>query len=375
VSAVVATSAATRVRVALVHDYFTQLGGAERFFEHLAALYPHAPIHASFADDATIPPSLRDRGLRLSLLQHVRRPGAPLAPLAPLMPYSFGRLDVGSCDVVLSCSSAFAHHVRVPVTATHVWYCHTPPRFLWQADEYFAERGATGVLVGPGLALARRLDRAAVRRIDVVLANSRYTAERLRSTYGREATVVHPPVPVDEFTPTDERSGRFLVVSRLRRHKRLELAIGAANALGVPLDVIGSGPDRPRLERLAGPSIRFHGRLPDAAVREAMSRCTAMIVPAAEDFGLTMVEVQASGRPPIAFARGGAVEIVRDGETGFLFAEPSVASVVGALERASRSGVEAEALVESARRFDVPVFEAAMTDAIAAARPLRSRGR
>ena len=176
-------------------------------------------------------------------------------------------------------------------------------------------------------------DRAAARRVDAYVANSAYTAERIREAYDRDATVVYPPVDTAAFAPDPERSGRFLVVARLRRHKRIDLAIEAATRHGWPLDVIGEGPDEAALRRAAGPSVRFHGRLPDEAVARAMARCIALIVPGTEDFGMTMAEVQAAGRPPVAFARGGALEIVRDGETGFTFDEPTAESLAAAMRR------------------------------------------
>ena len=180
--------------------------------------------------------------------------------------------------------------------------------------------------------------------------------------------MVHPPIDTNRFEPTDERSGRFLVVSRLRRHKRIDLAIAAATRFGWPLDVIGDGPDDDVLRSAAGPTVRFHGRLPDDVVRAAMARCIALLVPGSEDFGMTLAEVQAAGRPPVAFARGGALEIVDDGATGFLFDEPTIESLAAAMARAIDTEVDRGALLASARRFDRSVFDAGL-----AARACRGR--
>jgi glycosyltransferase involved in cell wall biosynthesis len=266
------------------------------------------------------------------------------------------RLDGSS--VVISSTSAFAHHVRPPAGAAHIAYCHSPPHFLWETGQYFHERGARGRLMEPALGLLRRADRAAARRVDAYVANSRYTAERVLRIYGRRATVIYPPIDAAGFSPSPERSGRFLVVARLRRHKRIELAMAAAARLGRPLDIIGDGPDEPYLRRVAGPTVRFLGRLTDDEVRTAMARCIGLIVPATEDFGLTMAEVQAAGRPPIAFARGGATEIIRDGETGFLFHDQGVDALIDAMCRAAKVELDPDLLGRSARRFDRAIFDA-----------------
>ena len=355
--------------IALVHDYFTQRGGAERVAEHLASLFPDAPLFTSVATADAMPPSLGGTGrLRTTPLQRLIDAGLPLAALAPLLPTAFGRLPIpAETQLVLSSSSAFAQHVRVPARALHVAYCHTPPRFVWEPDEYFVRRRVARVATAVPLALLRRSDAAAARRVDVFLANSTFTARRIERFYGRRARVVHPPIHTAAFEPTDERSGQFLVVARLKRHKRIDLAIEAANRAGVGLDVIGDGREEGRLRALAGPTVRFHGRLSDAAVRHAMARTAGFIVPGVEDFGMTTAEVQAAGRPPITFARGGALEIVADGETGFLVHEQTPDAFAAALRRALDEPLPPGPIVASARRFDRAHFDQAILDTVAGA--------
>jgi glycosyltransferase involved in cell wall biosynthesis len=362
------------MRVTLVHDYFTQLGGAERVVAHLAELYPDADLWASVVDRRLLPAPLRDRLVRSSGLQPFLDAGVPLAALGPFLPGAFGRMPLRGADVVLTSTSAFAHHVRVPGSAVHVAYVHTPPRFLWSTDSYFERERFRGAALAPALAWLRRGDRAAVARIDVLIANSAWTAERIRAVHGRTSTVLHPPVETGRFLPTGERSGRFLIVARLRPHKRIDVAIGAANRLGAGLDIIGSGPDLARLRRLAGPTVRFLGRLDDGAVSRAMASCAGLVVPGAEDFGLTLAEVQAAGRPPVAIAAGGALEIVDDGETGFLAEDPSERGIAEAMERARVTPLPAGRLRASAERFGVDRFAArlrAIVDAAAASTPAR----
>lgn len=351
-------------RVALVHDYFTQLGGAERVVAELLDVLHPAIVAAAVVDRRLLPPNLAHRPVHASALQPLLRAGAPLASLAPLLPAAFRGLSVGDVDLVVSSTSAFAHHVRAPHGVPHLAYVHTPPRFLWQTEDYFREHRIQGRLLRPALAWFRRSDRQAVGRVDRLIANSGHTAERLRRIHGRAVAVVHPPIDVPAFPPGPERSGRFLVVARLRPYKRLDLAIRAAGRLRAGLDVIGSGPDLPRLQAIAGPTVRFLGRLPDADVATAMAATDGLVVPGGEDFGLTMAEVQAAGRPPIALAAGGALEIIEDGRTGFLVPIPTVDALAAAMERARAVALDPAELAASARRFDRPVFAAAMRTAV-----------
>ncbi len=354
------------MRAAVVHDAFVRLGGGERVAAQIAEAL-EAPLFAAAVRPEVIRSEIGDRGIRTTVAQALVTRGASLRSVAPLLPAAFGRLDVGQVDVVVSSSSAFAHHVRVPPEAVHVCYCHTPPRFLWEPGDYFQGQAVQRALLEPALTALRRVDLRASRRVDLYLANSSHVATKIRRVYGRVAVVVHPPVDTSAFRPTTERTGRFLVVSRLRNQKRVDLVVRAANLRGLPLDVVGEGPELGRLRRLAGPTVRFLGRLPDEEARAAMARSAGVVVAAIQDFGLTLVEAQASGRPPIAFAEGGALEIVHDGQTGFLFRDQSPAGVAAAMERASAVPLATDALVRSARRFDVDVFGTTIRAAIDAA--------
>jgi glycosyltransferase involved in cell wall biosynthesis len=276
--------------------------------------------------------------------------------------------------LLISSSSAFGHHARKRTGALHVCFCHTPPRFLWQPDVYFRGRPALRLALAPLLTVLTRLDLRAAAEVDAYFAVSSHVASRIRHTYGRESQVVYPPVDVASFPPVRERSGRFLVVSRLVPTKRVDLAVEAANQANLPLDVIGTGPEMASLRRRAGPTVRLLGWQPDAAVRDAIARCEALVVAGEEDFGLVMVEAQASGRPPVAFASGGALEIVEDGLTGFLFHAQTPDAMADAMRRARGSSVDIASLVESARRFDLPLFFERFDVAIEAAQIRRAAG-
>jgi glycosyltransferase involved in cell wall biosynthesis len=349
------------VRVALVHDYLTEMGGAERVVLALTRIFPEAPLYTSVYDPRTCP-EFADRDVRTTFMQRLTRRKAVTKGLFPLFPAAFRTLDLRGFDVVISSSSGFAHHVRVPAETLHICYCHNPPRFLWQPDDYFRGRPLTALLLRPALWRLRRLDFDSAQRVVAYVANSAVVAGRIRETYGRGAEVIHPPIDTARYEVTSERSGRFLVVSRLLAYKRIDLAVEAATRAGLALDVIGDGPERSRLERTAGPGVHFLGRRPDDFVRNALGRCTALVLPAAEDFGLTPVEVQASGRPPVAFAAGGALETVRDGDTGFLFSEPTSEALAEGMRRAEAHEIDPQHLRAAASRFDTANFSSQLRD-------------
>jgi glycosyltransferase involved in cell wall biosynthesis len=347
---------AQRSRVALVHDYMTQIGGAERVAGILAKTMPTARLLTSVHRVKNVPHSfIGEREWQTSFLQPLAG-SVPLKVMLPVLPNAIASLDVSECDLVISSSSAFAHHVRPSREATHVCFCSSPAHFLWDQREYFRGKGGIAKLLSPLLQRLRRLDKEAAMRVDTYIANSAYTASRIRQVYGRDATVVYPPVDLSRFSPSRGRSGRFLVVSRLVPSKRVDLVIEAANRYALPLDVIGKGPEMARLRRLASPSVRMLGWQPDGVIRRAMAECDAVVVAGVEDFGLVTAEAQASGRPPVAFAAGGALEIIEDDVTGFLFREQTPEEIRDAMMRARDRNLAASDLVASAARFDVPSF-------------------
>src|SRR3954466_9350131 len=240
----------------------------------------------------------------------------------PLYPFAVRSFDLRGYDVVITSSSAFAKGVRVPPSALHLCYCYTPMRWAWSFDRYVdrsalssSERMAARLTI-PAL---RRWDTATARNVDRFVAISTEVGERIRAIYGRGSEIVFPPVDVARFRHDRAPGDYFLVVSRLNAYKRIDLAVRACTSLGLPLVVVGDGPEREMLQSIAGPTVRFTGRLTDREVTSQFARCRALILPGEEDFGLTPLEANAAGRPVVAFARGGALDTVRDGETGVLF--------------------------------------------------------
>jgi glycosyltransferase involved in cell wall biosynthesis len=349
------------LRVALVHDYLNQAGGAEKVVEVFAEMFPGAPVYTSVYDRDTMPDIWKTLDVRTSFMQRISPKMKYAKAMLPFYPTAFELFDFSEYDLVLSSTTTFAKAVLTRPDTCHICYCNNPTRLLWMYHEYLRfERlppGARGLL--PMITSPLRVwDFAAAQRPDYFVAGSYNAARRIAKYYRRESDVVQPPIDASLFCPSDRHDDYFLVVSRLQAYKRIDLAVDACNRLGLPLLVIGTGPDEARLLRMAGPTVRFLGRAPDADVRSAFARCRALIFPGEEDFGLTPLEAQASGRPVVAYARGGALETVREGETGVLFAEQTVESLTEALATFREDVFDGPFLRRHALKFDKHAFKA-----------------
>jgi len=346
------------VKVAIVHDYLVNKGGAERVVESLHRLYPDAPIYTSlYHPDATYE-SFRGADVRTSPLQKYSSDPAAFRRLLPLFGRAFRNMKLDGYDVVISSSAGFAHRVRVPRGTCHVVYSYSPPRFLWGPDydvAGVAPRWARPV-VPTVLAAMRRSDKRAAHNPHFYLAVSAIAAERLRAVYGRTATVIHPPVAVDRFHIAPVTGDYYLIVARLLPHRNVELAVRAFTKMGRKLVVVGDGPMRESLEAAAGPSVKFRGSVDEKTLIDLYSRCRGLIVPGEEDFGLTPLEANASGRPAIALRAAGAMETLIDGVTGIHFAPATPAALAMAVEHAERTTFDPVALRAHADSFAETVF-------------------
>lgn len=316
------------LRVALVHDWLVTWGGSESVLLSLANLFPQAPIFTSVWNPAPrVREAFGEREVRTTILQSIPLSGGNHRKLLPLMPGAFRALDLSAFDLVISDSHAFSKAVRARPGATHLCYCHTPPRYLWDMSESYLP-GWKGRAIAPLLSRLRRADLEAARGVTHFLANSAFVAERIRRTYGREARVVHPPVDVEFFASSETRGARFVAGGRLVSYKRVDLAVEAANRGGFPLLVFGDGPEAKRLRRMAGSTVEFAGELDTEGVRRALAESRAFLFPGVEDFGILPVEAQAAGTPVVALREGGCLETVVEGETGVFFEEPTVESLL-----------------------------------------------
>ena len=365
-------------RVALVHDFLLDLRGAERVFSAICDAWPEADVFTAVYDERGTEGRFAARHPQTSFLQRLRPTARTFRPLLPLYPHAVESLDLRGYDTVISSSSAWAHGVIVDPGAVHVCYCHNPFRYAWSERE--ATVAARNPLTRAPLRVLlnrwRQWDYIAAQRVDAYVANSHLTAARIRRYFAREATVLHPPVELGRFAPGPVGE-HYLVVAELMAHKRIDVAVEAFNRLRKPLVVVGDGPELRRLRRLAGPTVTLTGRVSDERVAELMSSSRALIVTAAEEFGIAAVEALASGRPVIALGAGGVLESVREGETGVYYesSEPgSLASAVAAFDPAS---IDPAACVAAAQRFGTRDFQAQLrsivSDAVAAERSPKPR--
>ncbi len=356
----------------LVHDYLLVLRGAERTFAAMADAYPGAPVFTLLYDEQGTRGRFAGHEVTPSLVQRLGARQSNFRRLLPLYQPAVERLRLAPADVVLSSSSAFAHGVHPPSGSLHVCYCHAPFRYVWTERER-----ALGEVPLPlrgllGLQLARmgRWDIRASRRVDRYIANSKVTQERIRRIYGRESSVIHPPVETHRFAP-GEPGTKLLVVAELVNHKRVHVALEAARRAGAPIQVVGSGPDEQALREVY-PQARFVGRADDEQLAELYAGALAVIVPGIEEFGITAVEAQAAGRPVIAAAAGGALETVLDGETGLLAAPDDPESFATAIRALARLPFDPARAVAHADQFSVERFQqrlrAFVEDALAEAR-------
>ncbi len=343
--------------VSLAHDYLLVMRGAERAFAAIADLYSQAPIHTLLYDEQGTNQRFAERSITTSPLQRLGVGQSHFRRLLPLYPAAVERLRPPACDVVISSSSAFAHGLRVPEGAVHICYCYTPFRYAWDEEEC-----ALGEVPSPlrpllrrQLRRIRRWDLAASQRVDSYIAISELSRERIKRCYGRDAPVIYPPVETHRFAP-GEPGDSLLVVSEFVRHKRLHVALEAAQRARVPIRVVGSGPDHAALSE-AYPKAEFLGRVGDADLVELYAQARAVVVPSVEEFGITAVEAQAAGRPVIATAAGGTLETVLDGQTGRLAKLDDVEGFAQAIRDIDKLDFDPAHATRNAERFSVAAFQ------------------
>ena len=354
------------MQLALVHDWLNQIGGAEDVLETLVATFPGAPVYTSMYWPEKMPPAYRTWDIRTTWMDRLPGIHRRHRPYLPLYPVAFAGLDLSGFDAVLSNKSGFCHGVRTGA-APHVCYCLAPTRYVWEFDAYMAQEAVPNTArraIRPFIALLRRWDYRAAQRVTHFVAISRAVQKGIRLRYGRESVVIHPPVstkgvlaPTRSRSPSPVSSGPYyLIVSRLVAYRRIDLAVAAFNRLGRRLLIAGEGPDRDRLEAMAEQNVAFLGRVPDGDLFKLFAECQAYILPGKEDFGIAPLQAQASGRPVIAYADGGALDTVIDGVTGTFFREPDASALAEAVLTFDSRQVDADACRANAARFSPSRF-------------------
>lgn len=346
------------MKVALVHDYLLVLRGAERAFHAIAECWPGAPISTLLYDEAATEGRFADHPVKPSPLQRLPVRQGSFRSLLPLFPAAAARLDVDGAELVVSSSSAFAHGVTPTAGAVHVCYCYTPFRYAWhERDRALAEfppplRRAGGHM----LAAIRRWDVRASRGVSHYIAISRLAQERIWNCYGREASIVHPPVDIGRFERAEPEDW-FLVVGEVVRHKNVEVALEAAARTGSPLKVVGAGPELPQLRRRYAGRAEFLGRVSDGELARLYPRARAVVQPSVEEFGIVAVEAQAAGRPVLAASGGGALETVVEGRTGLFTRPGDVDQLAEAMSDVDAYAFDPDTIQAQASRFSRHEFQ------------------
>jgi glycosyltransferase involved in cell wall biosynthesis len=348
------------VKIAVVHDYFIQRGGAEKLAEAIYNMLPGADLFATVALESRMPESLRHVSVKTSWMQRLPLLEKCYRFYFPLYPLAVSSLDLSDYDLVISSSSGYAKGVRANADAIHVCYCHAPMRWVWNFKSYSARESFGGTvrqILRVVLRALKAWDKGASRQPDHFIANSNVVAKRIARAYHRHAEVIHPPIDVNRFAISHEEGTHYIVLARLVSYKRIDLAVEAMTRLGRKLFVIGEGPAAESLSAIAGPTVRFVGRASDEYVEEYVRTCRALIFPGEEDFGMAPLEVAAAGRPTIAFKRGGAEETVVEGQTGVFFDEQTSDALVEAILRFEKMQWDPTTIRRHAENFSVPIFE------------------
>ena len=363
------------LNIALVHDWLTTFGGAERVVALWKEIFPKAPLYTSIYDEKTLGDIFPKEDVHTSYLQKLPGVLKYYRKLLSWMPRAFEEFNLDDFDIVLSSSSSCAKGVLTSSSTFHVSYVHSPMRYAWDLyHEYLDSSGpVTRFAMRRMMPKIRQWDASTANRVDLFLCNSNEVARRIKKVYKRDAVVIHPPIETGFFTPLNpneenkkgtELGERYLVLTRLVPYKRVDLAVKACTKASKPLDIIGSGPELKNLQAIAGPTVRFRGFLSDHEIRESYRSCRAMLFPGFEDFGMTPLETQSCGRPVLAYGKGGALETIIEGKTGLFFKEQTTEALLEAMEAFEQQNWDPKEIRRHAETFGRSTHIKNITDVI-----------
>lgn len=351
------------MKVAIVHDWLVNFGGAERIVLELHKLYPNAPIYTSVYDKRKMEKYFSDADIRTSFIQKLPFAIKKYRNYLPLMPIAFEQFNLNEYDLVISSSSCCAKGANVNANTLHICYCHTPMRYAWDMyNNYCHGNFIKKVIIANQIHKIRQWDKVSADRVDYFIANSKYVAKRINKHYRKDAEVIYPAIRKEFFNTNlnfQNENGKYLIVSRFVEYKKIDIVINAFNELKLPLEVVGDGPERNKLQKIAKNNITFSGYLSESELIKKYENCKAFVFVAEEDFGMVMAEAQAMGKPVVAYKKGGASEIVVDKKTGILFESQTKESLMEAILNMENNykKFNAKDIRENAEKFMDKEFE------------------
>lgn len=348
-------------KIALVHEYLTRLGGAERVLKHVSDLYPNADIFTLLYNKEKVSHVFPKDKVKTSFVNNFPNwLKSRVKFLAPIFPSAVESLDLSKYDLIISSTNSFAKGVITKPQAIHIAYCHAPATFLWNAFHSYRKQQRKGGFGNFMILLLthylRQWDRQAADRVDYFIANSKLTQSRIKKYYRKDSKVIYPPVDIERLKATKEHKDYFLIVSQLTQYKNIDIAIEAFNKLGLPLLIIGDGPERKRLQKLANKNIEFKGFLDDETTVEYYQNCRAFIFAGSDDFGIAPVEAMAAGKPVLALRDGGALETVVEGKTGEFFDAPIIELLADGVRRVTENSYDTKSIRKHAEQFSTSRF-------------------
>lgn len=353
------------MKLAIVHDFLNQYGGAERVVGYFLRVFPEVPIYTSiyFPDDTFN--LFRDENIITTFMQKIPGIRKYYKKLFFLYPYAFRSLKFYNCEIILGSSSSYSHFINKGKGSVHINYCYTPPRFLWETKNYLEGEkitAAASVIIKPIIYFLRKMDLRQSEKVDYYIAISEYVRSKIKKIYNRESVIIYPPIEIKKYKFNKRKEDFYLIVSRLKGYKRVDISVKAFNMLGKKLLIVGTGEDESNLRKISGKHIKFLGSVSDRELTDLYSKAKALVFTGKEDFGLTPLEAQASGTPVVAFEEGGVVETIINGKTGFFFNKQEPEILARVIEKFEKNPLDPVRCKANAARFDFKNFEKDITD-------------